>query len=78
MAITAEKIEKVLTEKWDEVKAAIRARWGDKVSDADLDGISRQHEEICHLIGGKCGLSQRKAREEVNKVLDGIIVSRGG
>ena len=75
MATSEKRFDKVLSEKWDEVKAALRRRWGDKISDRDLDEVAHQHDAICHFIGEKCGMGERKAREEVNKVLDGLTVS---
>jgi len=66
----------ILKEKWDQVRAAIKARWGDQITDRDLDQVAYQHDQICHLIGEKCGVSERRARAEFNKILDGI--SLGG
>lgn len=64
-----------LKENWQKVKAVVKERWGDKISDAELDAVAGQHEQLCHLIGEKCGLNERRAREEINKILDGIYVS---
>lgn len=76
MAITIEKINNLLSEKWDDVKAAIKDRWGDQITDTELDSIAHQHDEICHLIGGKCGLNERQARSEFNKVMDQLTINR--
>ena len=65
-------------EKWDQVRAAIKARWGNKITDAELDEVKGQHEKACHLIGEKCGMKASEARSEMNKILDGISASRGG
>lgn len=59
-------------EAWDQIRAWAKDRWGDKISDADLERVAGQHDQFCHLIGEKCGLSERVARAEVEKALDSI------
>ena len=72
----AESAFDVLKEKWDHVRAAIKARWGDKITDAELDAVAGQHEKLCHLIGDKCTMRVHEARGELNKILDGIASTR--
>ena len=67
----------IFRKKWNEIRAAVKERWGDKITDADLDRIAGQHEQLCHLLGEKCGLSERRAREEVNKILDSVQLGSG-
>ncbi len=64
--------------KWDEIRQAIKARWGDKITDHDLERVAREREQVCHLIGEKCQMSLQKARQELNSILDSIIVSGRG
>ena len=62
-----------LMEKWDEVKAAIKKRWGDKITDRDLDKVAGQREQLCHLLVEKCGLPRvEAANREIDTILSGI------
>lgn len=59
--------------KWEEVKAAIKKRWGDKVTDKDLDKVAGQREELCHLLVSKCGLPRvEAANREIDSILSGL------
>ena len=62
----------LLREKWDDVRAALKARWGDKITDAELDEVAGQREKLCHLLGEKCKLGEQAANREINIVLDGL------
>ena len=62
----------VFKEKWAGIRQWVKEQWGDKITDADLDQVAGQREQLCHLLSEKCGLSERVANQEINKALDSI------
>jgi uncharacterized protein YjbJ (UPF0337 family) len=64
----------VLEERWQEIKAAVKKRFGDKITDAELDQVAGQHDQLCHLIGDKCGLSEHQSRREVQTIMDELAM----
>ena len=62
-------------DRWEDIRNAVKQRWGDKITDRDLDQVAHQRDELCHLIGEKCGLKQREANRELNAILDGITIN---
>ena len=60
----------LIKEKWDDIRQAIRARWGHKISDEDLAEIVPDHAALCDLIGHRCEMTQHQARNEVSRILD--------
>lgn len=59
---------------WQKIREAVKKRWGDKITDRDLDEVAGQREKLCHLLGYKCGLSEREANKELDNILDSITL----
>lgn len=60
----------LIKERWDEIRQAIKARFGHKISDEDLADAVPDHAALCDLIGKRCEFTEHKARNEVNRILD--------
>ena len=65
-------IEKLLKERWAEIQKAIKAKWGQKISDDDLAEAIDNQDVLCELVSSRCGLDAQSARREVKSILDGI------
>ncbi len=60
----------ILKGKWNELKGAIKMKWGD-LTDDDLKKVEGQEDKFVGLLQKKYGYSKDKAQKEYNDFISG-------
>lgn len=64
-------------EKWEHVKSWVKERWGDKISDDELDRVAGQREQLCGLINEKCGVPRKSINRDIDNILSDTQMRSG-
>jgi uncharacterized protein YjbJ (UPF0337 family) len=57
------------TARWNELRGDVQQKWG-RLSNADLDQVQGQFDELVGLVQDRYGYSSQKAQREVNRFLN--------
>jgi len=68
----------VLKSRWDDVRKRIKARWGNLISDADLEMVRGDRVALINLIVDQCNLDDRVVARELDRMVNDIGGNEGG